>query len=676
VGLLFVNRGLFQDRMPRDGDCSTVCFRQVLRCHDAGRGPDISPICGNFGRAQTTHVNQVDVKLQLCQLQLADSVFLARRAFDIGSGSIKCLVAEVDDEGLLHRELYRAQQQALFVNDIQKTGEIDSETQAQGAEIIHRMLHESSGLGVHESAAVATAAFRQASNGKNVLADYEEDTGITMRVVSAEEEARLGYMTARAYSDDSTRSGLVAWDCGAASFQLASGSNLHVDAHGSGTVLRRGTARADSLGRFTPEQIHGLVVELRRDVAQMPKWIFDPQNAFVAIGGGSSIFQQMATLSGLHRFGPDDVEDVLKGLSGLDHREVFQMEQERDLNADLFNAPYVVPKLALLLAVMRQCRMDQLQFHQTVGNCAGLLSDNDRWQQCASQVSPEANDSDALLTVNWHLQKDCNYSCTFCYAHFEDDQNQNMEREKGFKLLRALKDQGFFKVNFAGGEPLLNSNLGEYLRFAKEIGFKTSIITNASRMTKAWLWAYGSFIDQIGVSCDSLSDDVNKRLGRGFGNHVQITTRAFERVHALNQEEGLDIKIKLNTIVMKDTHLEDWSRFVIDNGVQRWKIFKILRIEGENDDSYDDLQITDAEFEDFVDRHAWLEEHGVVMAPEDNDDMTTSYIMVTPDGRFYQNSGNKYVYSEDILTVGASTALSQTGFDYDKFKQRGGEYAL
>jgi hypothetical protein len=36
-----------------------------------------------------------------------------------------------------------------------------------------------------------------------------------------------------------------------------------------------------------------------------------------------------------------------------------------------------------------------------------------------------------------------------------------------------------------------------------------------------------------------------------------------------------------------------------------------------------------------------------------------------------------FLFSSDcLLTVGASTALSQTGFDYDKFKQRGGEYAL
>ena len=34
-------------------------------------------------------------------------------------------------------------------------------------------------------------------------------------------------------------------------------------------------------------------------------------------------------------------------------------------------------------------------------------------------------------------------------------------------LLKAVREAGFFKVNFAGGEPLLNPHLGEYIKKAK-----------------------------------------------------------------------------------------------------------------------------------------------------------------------------------------------------------------
>lgn len=75
-----------------------------------------------------------------------------------------------------------------------------------------------------------------------------------------------------------------------------------------------------------------------------------------------------------------------------------------------------------------------------------------------------------LLTVNWHLEKDCNYKCKFCYAHFKEIK-QNLDKEKGFKLIDEFKKFGFYKINFAGGEPFLNKNLGEYLKYSKQIGY-------------------------------------------------------------------------------------------------------------------------------------------------------------------------------------------------------------
>jgi radical S-adenosyl methionine domain-containing protein 2 len=290
-------------------------------------------------------------------------------------------------------------------------------------------------------------------------------------------------------------------------------------------------------------------------------------------------------------------------------------------------------------------------------------------------LQPVSSEPARLLTVNWHLEKHCNYKCSFCYAHFADVV-KGLEKADGIKLLRSLRDAGFFKVNFAGGEPLLNQHLGEYVKAAKELGLKTSIITNASRLTATWLESYGPFLDQIGVSCDSLDDQVNKEMGRGFGNHVAVTERALRRVHQLNETRGLDVKVKLNTVVMRQNHFEDWSDFIVRNGVQRWKVFKVLRIEGENDKGFEDKAVSDVDFEAFVARHAHLEKRGVVVAAEDNDAMTLSYVMVTPDGRFYQNTDGRYTYSEPVLAVGVDEALRQTGFDYEKFVDRGGAYRL
>jgi organic radical activating enzyme len=215
---------------------------------------------------------------------------------------------------------------------------------------------------------------------------------------------------------------------------------------------------------------------------------------------------------------------------------------------------------------MRKAEMREVQFHQTLGNCPALLVDRQLWPHVATAglarvTKPDAQACDQpadvappLLTVNWHLEKDCNYKCSFCYAHFEGQ--RNLDQAAGLELLELLRDHGIFKVNFAGGEPMLNKNLGIYLKQAKRLGLKTSIITNASRLTSAWLEEHARFIDQVGISCDSLDDTVNKALGRGFGSHVAVTSRALTRVREVNAAQGLDVKVKLNTVVMAPNHAE------------------------------------------------------------------------------------------------------------------------
>lgn len=278
------------------------------------------------------------------------------------------------------------------------------------------------------------------------------------------------------------------------------------------------------------------------------------------------------------------------------------------------------------------------------------------------------------ITVNWHLEKDCNYKCKFCYAHFSHI-NTNLDIDQGFSLIDEIKKNDIYKINFAGGEPLLNKNVGEFIKYSKQLGLKTSIITNGSRMTKKWLTKYGRNLDQIGISCDSLDNRTNTKIGRGFGNHVEITERLLSRINLMNENDGLNIQTKLNTVVLRNNHIEDWNDFIIRNNVKRWKVFKILKIVGENDNVYDKLSINDKQFYNFIDRHRLLNDKGILVK-EDNEDMSNSYIMITPDGKFYQNSNNQYIYSDSILDVGFKNAIKQTGFDYDTYEKRGGDYRL
>jgi len=658
---------------------------------------------------------------------------VVRRVLDIGSGSIKCEVAEVEPTSKrIVRSIFSASVQTLFLRDLKHSGSdsmlISPEMYALGMHTIKNFIADTNHLGVTQTAAVATEAFRKAANGKAVVAAFARECGVEISVIQSEQEARLGYESARALSGLEADA-LLAWDCGAGSFQLSNGSDSHVDIHGSGTM--RAVASAMEAGLTRGQLSEALLAYLRTELKTVPLWLqTEVLHSVVAIGSSQSIFNQQRVLSGLVTFDQFDVERTLAEVAAIPEHMLPALERERSASLEYVvkeeNAQYALPKLALLLGAMRHLRIGEVTFKPTNGNCLALLTHGDLWPSVPSPVfsegtlkpvlsegtlqpvlsegtlqpvlsegtlkpvlsegtlqpvlsegtlQPVSSEPARLLTVNWHLEKHCNYKCSFCYAHFADVV-KGLEKADGIKLLRSLRDAGFFKVNFAGGEPLLNQHLGEYVKAAKELGLKTSIITNASRLTATWLESYGPFLDQIGVSCDSLDDQVNKEMGRGFGNHVAVTERALRRVHQLNETRGLDVKVKLNTVVMRQNHFEDWSDFIIRNGVQRWKVFKVLRIEGENDKGFEDKAVSDVDFEAFVARHAHLEKRGVVVAAEDNDAMTLSYVMVTPDGRFYQNTDGRYTYSEPVLAVGVDEALRQTGFDYEKFVDRGGAYRL
>ena len=239
---------------------------------------------------------------------------------------------------------------------------------------------------------------------------------------------------------------------------------------------------------------------------------------------------------------------------------------QSDYVTKLENSHYIVPKLCLLLGVMRKCEMNQLKFYQVNGNCAALLIDQKIW----GSYPPPSSTKDKLLTVNFHLEQSCNYKCKFCYVlegFDRGDKEQQLGKDQGLQLIKKLHEFGIYKINFAGGEPLLNQHLSDYIRYSSSLGLKVSIITNAARMTQSWILQNCLYIDQVGISCDSLDDNVQKKIGRGFGDHVAITKRALKRIRNFNEQFDRNVRIKLNTVVMRQNYQEDWSDFILENGV-------------------------------------------------------------------------------------------------------------
>ena len=266
-----------------------------------------------------------------------------------------------------------------------------------------------------------------------------------------------------------------------------------------------------------------------------------------------------------------------------------------------------------------------------------------------------------LTSVNFHIIRACDAACVFCFGTFRDVRGR-LPTADAERVVEALHRRGAQKINFAGGEPTRPPDLGRLLGFARSLGMTTSIVTNG-RMLGSLLDLHADALDWVGLSIDSGDERVQAELGRGGGDHVARGIALADRCRACG------VRVKLNTVVTAQTWQEDMSDLVRVIAPERWKVFQVLRVVGENDGDVEPLLITREQFQAFVERHREF-----VPVAEDNDAMTDSYAMIDPLGRFYGNTAGFHQVSAPILDIGVEAALASVGFESTRLKARDGLY--
>ena len=278
-----------------------------------------------------------------------------------------------------------------------------------------------------------------------------------------------------------------------------------------------------------------------------------------------------------------------------------------------------------------------------------------------------------ISTVNYHLIKQCNMRCNYCFATFLDiPTNGPLPVDSAVQLVHLLSEAGFRKLNFAGGEPTLYSGLNTLIKEAKAAGMVTSIVTNGSRITADWLDDTRGFLDMIALSIDSLDPAVQQRVGRVVGNRPPLTQEEYRTIAEMIKERG--IRLKINTVVSRANYTEDLRDFILAVRPERWKVFQVLPVEGQNDGHIEEYTIDSHQFAEYVERNGTVVQEGIKVVSETNELMTGSYIMVDPLGRFFDDTRGRHTYSRPILQIGVETALQEIRCFPERFVARGGSY--
>jgi exopolyphosphatase/guanosine-5'-triphosphate,3'-diphosphate pyrophosphatase len=148
-------------------------------------------------------------------------------AIDIGSNSIRQTIADVSPTGII-RVVDEMKAAPRLGAGLYKRGAIGEIAVQNALSILSRMATLANQLGVKRTEVVATSAVREANNGEQFLRLVRAETGLKIRILHGEDEARLAFRSALAHFDLAVGRAVV-MDIGGGSLELALSADGLVD---------------------------------------------------------------------------------------------------------------------------------------------------------------------------------------------------------------------------------------------------------------------------------------------------------------------------------------------------------------------------------------------------------------------------------------------------------------
>jgi exopolyphosphatase / guanosine-5'-triphosphate,3'-diphosphate pyrophosphatase len=244
---------------------------------------------------------------------------------DVGTNSVKFHLGERLDDGTWQTVVDRAELTRLG-EGLGESGVIAAEPLERTIDAIAGMTEEARSEGALAIAGVGTAGLRIAANGQEVVDRIRARTGLTVEVISGEEESRLAYVAARAGLGFDGGS-VVVFDTGGGSSQFTFGRAGEVEERFSVDVgAVRYTERFGLDGEVIPEVLERAMDAISTDLTRIDDR--KPPDALVGMGG--AVTNLAAVEHGLTRYDPAVVQGTVLDVEQIDR----QIERYRTLDAE------------------------------------------------------------------------------------------------------------------------------------------------------------------------------------------------------------------------------------------------------------------------------------------------------------------------------------------------------
>lgn len=148
-------------------------------------------------------------------------------AIDIGTNSIRCIVAEAENDGKF-KVLDDEKVTVRLGEMLSRTGLISADATNRAVEATRRFRKLLAGFKVETVEAVATSAVRNAANGRELVGAMTRELGHEVRVISGEEEAELAAASAL-FNFEMNGKRYVMADIGGGSLEVVTACGSHIE---------------------------------------------------------------------------------------------------------------------------------------------------------------------------------------------------------------------------------------------------------------------------------------------------------------------------------------------------------------------------------------------------------------------------------------------------------------
>jgi MoaA/NifB/PqqE/SkfB family radical SAM enzyme len=105
----------------------------------------------------------------------------------------------------------------------------------------------------------------------------------------------------------------------------------------------------------------------------------------------------------------------------------------------------------------------------------------------ADDISLWKNKTSVVAALDMELTERCNNNCIHCYINLPAEDRTAEEKELSTQEIKGILEEaaslGCLKVRFTGGEPLLRQDFEEIYLYARKLGLRVVLLTNATLIT-------------------------------------------------------------------------------------------------------------------------------------------------------------------------------------------------